>query len=62
MDAPPKDLTMPIVIIFAAALALFILPVIRLRRAKGWAQVVLLPILGIQAACCIYVVFAAFRL
>jgi hypothetical protein len=62
-DAPPQDPRIAsIVVIFGIAAALLAIPVILLRRAKRWAQIALFPLIGLQAAFCVYVIVREFEL
>jgi hypothetical protein len=56
MDARPGDGRTTIVVIFLTAIALFVVPILRLRNSTWWSKLGLLPIIGLQIAVCLYII------
>jgi hypothetical protein len=47
-----------LIVIFTLAFAMLAISAIRLRRAKTRTKYILLAVIGLQAACCVYAVVA----
>jgi hypothetical protein len=62
-DAPQDNPDISgIVVLFTMALALLAISAITSRRANRWTKYLLLPLIGLQGACCLFVVVAEFKL